>query len=211
MTVVFATPGWYFIYSRSGFILIPDDNADTPSLVLNSEKISERFGSYYIDVLASDQRIRVSSLYSLHGSQKITRTFCVVHCPALVHPLFAKEHAEIVAGQSIGAVFRRNGWHIAKHTVYFGEIEASADFAPVYDLMDGIAPTALAIHVYVMLVEKAGRRFRYAMLAEVHHPAYLNVEDLKATYCDDVVARQSGHIQKMVDLVKDRMRSAPAG
>jgi len=182
---------------------------DDSDLVLNSERIHETFGSYHIDVLQNDHRIRVSSLYSLHGDKKITRTFCVVHCPAVVRARFAKEHAEIVAGESIGAVFRRNGWHIAKHTVFFGDIEASDDFAPVYDLMGGIAPTALAIHVYVMLVEKAGRRSRYAMLAEVHHPAYLNVADLKATYSHDVVARQSAHVQKMVDLVKDQMRTVP--
>ena len=114
--------------------MVQDTNAEAYIDMLNSEKIREKFGSYNIDVLLSDKRIRVSSLFSVHEGKKITRTFAVVHCPAVVDVRFAKEHQAIVEGQSVGAVFKHNGWQIKKHPVFFGEIAASPDFAPVYDL-----------------------------------------------------------------------------
>jgi hypothetical protein len=42
--------------------------------ILNSERIEQTFGSYGIDVIASDALLRVSNLYSRHDGEKITRT-----------------------------------------------------------------------------------------------------------------------------------------
>ena len=187
--------------------MIQYNDAEASSLVLNSEKIIEKFGNYDIDVLQSDQRIRVSSLYSTHQGKKLTRTFSVVHCPAVVNTLFATEHQEIVNGQSIGAVFKHHGWHIEKRSVFFGEIEASPDFEPVYALMGNISPTPLATHIYIMIVKKQGAKFRYGTLAEVHHPKYLNISDLKTAYQQDRNKKMSLHVYKMVDVVKDMMKN----
>ena len=191
--------------------MIQQDSADASSLVLNSEKITEKFGSYDIDVLLSDHRIRVSSLYSTHQGKKLTRTFAVVHCPAVVNVLFATEHQEIVEGQSIGAVFKRHGWQIEKRSVFFDEIEASTDYAPVYALMGGIDPVPLAMHIYVMVIEKDGGKFRYGTLAEVHHPDYLNLRALKAVYLCEENKKISRHVYKMVRVVKEMMRTPLVG
>lgn len=184
-----------------------NQDTDKDKLLLNSERIKAKFGSYGIDVLQDRDRIRVSSLYSVHNGQKITRTFSVVHSPAVVDALFTEEYQEIVGGQSIGALFRRKGWHIEKHAMFLGEIEASIDYASVYQLMGGVTPTALAIHVYTLSVEKNRAKFRYGALAEIHHPDYFNLSELKAAYGQGDIRRHSGHIDKFLDVVKDKMRS----
>ena len=49
--------------------------------LLNSERIAQEFGSYGVAVLESDDRVRVSNLYSLRGETKICRTYAVVYYP----------------------------------------------------------------------------------------------------------------------------------
>jgi hypothetical protein len=176
-------------------------------LLLNSERIIKKFGSYGIDVLQDRDRIRVSSLYSMHEGKKITRTFSVVHSPAVIDALFAQEYQEIVEGQSIGAMFKHNGWHIEKQPVFFGEIEACEDFAPVYTLMGGIAPTPLAIHIYTLIVEKHTDKFRYGVLAEVHHPEYFRLSALKEAYGQEGMASVSERVREILGVVKDKMKS----
>ena len=54
-------------------------NAPSPERreLLNSERIAQRFGSYGIEVLESDGRVRVSNLYSNEQGGRICRTFAV--------------------------------------------------------------------------------------------------------------------------------------
>jgi len=147
--------------------------------LLNSERIERAFGSYGIDVLASDAATRVSNLYSVEGAEKICRTFAVTLYPTAVDPRFAEEHAAIAAGGSIGATFAARGWTVLKANRYFGEIGAPARLA---ELMQISAGTPLAVHVYVLDVVKDGARFEYATIAEAHHPQYLTLPDLPAIY-----------------------------
>lgn len=48
------------------------------SALLNSERIAQRYGSYGIEVLASDCGLRVSDLYSGEQTDRVTRTLAVV-------------------------------------------------------------------------------------------------------------------------------------
>jgi len=150
--------------------------------LLNSERIKQQFGSYGIDVLEDDGAVRVSSLYSTQGSQKITRTLAVVIYPADVPQQIQAEDQAIRSGGSMGEVFTRSGWQVEKENLYLGEIQACADFDEIYSLMGRIGRVNLAVHVYRLSVCRAGSCFAYAILSEVHHPDYLRLRDLREIY-----------------------------
>jgi hypothetical protein len=151
----------------------------------NSERIQQMFGSYAIEVLENDPGIRVSSLYSTHDGERVIRTFAVVAYPEIIEQAFSEEHAAIVSGQSIGTLFKNNGWVIEKHHQYFGETNTPSDL--FFDTRNsaGNLETRAAIHVYTLVVKKHGSCFRYASIAEIHHPEFLQIEDLSAIYGAD--------------------------
>ena len=157
------------------------------SPLLNSERIRQRYGNYGIDVLEQDERLRVSNLYSLEEGAKITRTLAVVLYPAEVPSDITAEHELIVAGGSIGQVFKERGWQVEKTVRYLGIIPASADFDEIYTLMGGITPADLAVLLYDFSVCNASGCFAYTTIAEVYHPDYLGQEDLRAIYGDQAV------------------------
>jgi len=157
-------------------------STETARPPLNSERIKQRFGSYGIDVLQDDGKVRISSLYTSQGGRKTTRTLAVVIYPGLIPVQIQREHQAIAAGGSMGAVFIQSGWSVAKENLYFGEIKASPDFDEIYSLMGGIGETNLAVHVYRLLVCRDGSCFAYATLSEVHHPDYLGLADLREIY-----------------------------
>ena len=74
--------------------------------LLNSERIAAAFGSYGVEVLEQDEQVRVSNLYSgAAGRQDLpdVRDRALSAAPSI--PRVSAEHAAIVAGGSIGAVF----------------------------------------------------------------------------------------------------------
>ena len=147
--------------------------------LLNSERIATVFGSYGVEVLEQDDAVRVSNLYSGDGADRTCRTFAVVRYASTVDPAVRAEHAAIVAGGSLGAVFEAAGWEVRKTHLSYGQRAASARLAA---LMQVDAGAALAEHVYVLDVEKDGRTVEYAALVEIHHPDYLKVAQLAAIY-----------------------------
>lgn len=146
---------------------------------LNSERIQQTFGSYGVEVLASGDRTRITNLYSVEGGARICRTFAVVRYPAVVDPAVAAEHATIVGGGSIGAVFAANGWRVLKTHLAFTELAATPRLANLMHVPPG---TRLAEHAYVLDVAKDGKRVEYAALIEIHHPDYLRRTDLERIY-----------------------------
>jgi hypothetical protein len=94
-------------------------------------------------------------------------------------PDLAAEHAAVVAGGSIGAVFAAAGWEVRKTHLRYDAIAATHRLAA---LMHVPAGTPLAMHAYVLDVAKAGRTVEYAALVEVHHPEYLSREQLAEIY-----------------------------
>lgn len=149
---------------------------------LNSDRIERTFGSYGVDVLQSDAKRRVSSLYSTAGADKTTRTYAVVEFPGEPRNAYSREHALIEAGESIGATFRDAGWTIDKQHLFIGEFEVPETYTNIGDLMQITLPETLATHVYLLNVSKDERSFNYATITEIHHPAYLNAADLKELY-----------------------------
>lgn len=149
--------------------------------LLNSERIERAFGSYGIEVIEHGDAQRVSNLYSTRNGARVTRTFAVVLYPEPdeVERAYASEHAEIVSGGSIGAVFERNGWTVRKHHRFFGTLESTPQLER---MMGGIPTRPLATHVYVLSVAKAGTEHDYATIVEIHHPEYLMLENVRRIY-----------------------------
>ena len=181
----------------------------TPSEVvsrplLNSERIAQEFGSYGIAILESDDSVRVSNLYSLHGQTKICRTYAVVHYPDDPDAEVFVEHREILSGQSIGAVFTRRGWAIEKVNRYFGELPASGRVA---GLMGGIVSQLLAVHIYDLVVSREGMSLTYATIAKAHHPDYLSIMELRGLYGDvsSAVAGTDAAREPMLALIRQKM------
>ena len=172
------------------------------SALLNSERIEQRFGSYGIEVLESGAEYRVSNLYSGTGAQRICRTFAVVRYPPRVDPAFAAEHAAILAGGSIGAVFARAGWRVEKRHLSFGTLAATGRVA---SLMHIAVDTPLAVHVYVLEIVKGQRRFQYAAIVEIHHPDYLRVADLRTIYGPPNSSGEEALLGTMLTVAKSKM------
>jgi len=150
-----------------------------PRELLNSERIATSFGSYGVAVLEQNDAVRVSNLFSGADDQRTCRTFAIVRYAEPSDPALRAEHAAIVAGGSIGAVFAAQGWEVRKTHLYYAERPASAKLASLMRIAVG---TSLAEHAYVLDVVKGGRAIEYAALVEIHHPDYLAVADLVTIY-----------------------------
>ena len=151
----------------------------TESVILNSERIEERFGSYGIEVLASEAGLRRSSLFSYDGKTKICRTYAIVQFVEESDDRYEDAHSKILAGGSIGATFRESGWNIRKNTLYIGTLQVPSSDTPVGGLMHLGDDANLAIHVYQLVLVRAGMAQEYATILEAHHPEYLSVEELR--------------------------------
>lgn len=158
----------------------------TVSLFANAltshERIEQRFGSYGVDVIESDGRRRVSSLYSLTDGEKVCRTYATVHFAMSIDPAFAAEHARVIKGQSIAAVFKSAGWAIGKRHKHLGETSLTGSNNPVLRLMKIRNPQQLATHSYVFEIARNHQSFEYAEITELHHPDYLTAAGLIDIY-----------------------------
>jgi hypothetical protein len=169
-----------YIVAVALLVQAPPSLAQAPGReLLNSERIAAAFGSYGVEVLEQDDQVRVSSLFSLSAEEKTCRTFAVVRYPSQIDPAVRAEHAQIVAGGSIGAVFAAHGWGVRKAHLSYAERSASSRLASLMHIDVG---TPLAEHVYVLDVVKDGRAVEYAALVEIHHPDYLDLDDLAGIY-----------------------------
>jgi len=169
----------------------PQTHAETHRPLLNSERIRQEFGSYGIEVVEQDDRLRVSNLYSLDSGVQTMRTLAVVIFPAAIPLPLQKVHGEITGGHSIGETLRESGWKVEKLNLYFGELAPEAGFDGVYAAMGDIAAAALAVHIYQLFVSRDGSRYLYATIAEVHHPNYQGLADLQSNYVAGMMVQGS--------------------
>ncbi len=179
--------------------------------LLNSERIAQRFGNFGIEVLVHDEELRISNLYSAESGRRICRTFALVSYPASVPRTLDREHRRIQGGESLGAVFKAHGWRIEKRHRYLGEMAMEPEFARLEQLMGGVTAPSLAVHVYEFSVTRGDTRFDYATIAEIHHPDYLTLADLRAIYAAGNPRR--ARIDPAVEVILETARrfwSAPA-
>ncbi len=156
--------------------------------LLNSERIKQRFSSYGIDVLNSENGLRRASLHSVENGSKVCRTCAVVRFDSVPADIIGNEHKQILEGASIGETFKTNGWTIYKETRYVGELQVPAESSAVLELMALGADSRLAIHAYRLLLKKELQTIDYATIVEAHHPDYLSKDELTALYLVDAPA-----------------------
>jgi hypothetical protein len=156
-------------------------------VLLNSERIEKRFGSYSMDVLASKAGLRRSSLFSVNDGQRVCRTYAVVQFADPLGEHCSDAHAKVLAGNSIGAIFRSHGWNVHKQTLHIGSLELPPGNQVICRLMQIDAPCKLALHVYQLLLAKDAQVLEYATIIETHHPDYLTESDLYELYEYDTI------------------------
>jgi hypothetical protein len=171
--------------------------------LLNSERIAAAFGSYGVEIVEQDAQVRVSNLFSGVGAGRICRTFAVVRYALQIDPAIAREHAQIVSGGSIGAVFAAQGWEVRKTHLRYGERAAPAKLAALMRVDVG---TSLAEHVYALDVVKDGRAVEYATLVEIHHPEYLAPADLAAIYGPAKDVDRRDLVERLLEIASQRTR-----
>lgn len=154
----------------------------TESVILNSERIEQRFGSYGIDVLASEAGLRRSNLFSYDGDTATCRTYAVVQFTEQLDDQYDDAHSRVLAGKSIGATFKESGWGIQKNTLYIGSIRLPASGTQVGELMRLNGAHDLALHVYQLLLVRDEQALEYATILEAHHPEYLTETALRELF-----------------------------
>jgi len=172
--------------------------------LLNSERIEEQFGSYGIEVLSSEPGLRRSALFSNENGIHTCRTYAVVRFIEKPDAIIGSEHAQILAGNSIGAIFKAKGWAIHKETLHIGTAGSDADNSHLTSLMRLKPGREVAMHVYRLLLQKEGRAIDYATIIELHHPDYLNPQDLRDMYpvdAESALAPQQVRELKTLSLV----------
>ena len=171
------------------------------SELLNSERIEERFGSYGIEVLSEQPGLRKSALYSGHGNERTCRTYAVVRFVDATDAKIDSEHEQILAGDSIGAIFKAGGWAIRKETLHIGAAELPAAGGEIVTSMRLKDPSEVAMHVYQLLLRKDDEAIDYATISEFHHPDYLNLADLRTLYQVEANKRlPPGQVRELLEL-----------
>jgi len=156
--------------------------------LLNSERIQSCFGSYGIEVLSQGGNLRVSSLYSLDGEQRVTRTLAISKFASELPDSLEDAYQAIRAGASMGATLESAGWRVVKHQRYLGELALSKASACLSSPPELQVQQRLAVQVYDLYAKREHETIRFALLAELHDPRYLTLPDLQHIY--SATARQ---------------------
>ncbi|MGI9235180.1 MAG: hypothetical protein ACR2RD_16220 [Woeseiaceae bacterium] len=175
---------------------------ETEPALLNSERIQQRFGSFGIAILRAETGLRRSSIFSWHGKNQVCRTYAVVRFAEQPVEWYREEHAKVLAGNSIGAIFRSHGWDVHKQTLHIGHLSLPDKGSSIAELMQLDDESELAMHVYQLLLVRQEQVFEYAAIVETHHPAYLTEADLRDLYeFDASTALSSPAISELTSLV----------
>ena len=174
----------------------------TETVLLNSERIERQFGSYGIDVLASEAGLRRSSLYSAENSDRMCRTYAVVRFTDDPDTSYSPEHAKVLAGNSLGEVFKANSWAIHKQTLHIGSFVIDEPVSEISQLMQLGKKRTLALHIYQLLLARDDQVFEYATIIEAHHPDYLTQSNLLDIYhYDDSESLTAGSLADLIALI----------
>ena len=170
----------------SGPAYSESSSAEAPSALLNSERIEESFGNYAIEVLNQNTDFRLSNLYSKEDDVQITRTLALVDFLDPVPEQLMPLHQQVMDGESLGVTFKNAGWNISKENLVFEQIDTTSFGQAAKSLMHIEGEQSLALHVYLLKLSKdeQNQSFDYAMIAELHHPDYLNLDQLNQIYGD---------------------------
>jgi len=174
--------------------------------LLNSERILQKFGSYGVEVIGQNLGVRQANLYSEDESGRTTRTFAVVQFENEMSQAVLAIHEQILNGSSIGSTFKENGWEVVKTSQIIEELDLDQLESPVAQSMRLEPPQTLALHIYEFAVSNGqDAHITYALIAELHHPVYLGLDELHDLYQlndsqmnSDAVNRLKLHISELL-------------
>jgi hypothetical protein len=126
--------------------------------------------------------LRISSLYSLDGEQRITRTLAISEFAREMPEDLQPVYQSIQDGASMGSSLEAAGWRVEKRHRYFGEVPISNAFRCMSGLPESDSNQVLAVQVYDLYVARGQQKIRFALLAELHDPRYLTLPDLRQIY-----------------------------
>jgi len=183
-------------------------STDLSDKLLNSERIADRFGNYGIDVVSQNEDHRISNLYSEAGGVRTTRTVAVVDFLPPTHPSISDLHESVLSGQSLGATFKKNGWKVSKINIALESVHINDSTKKVQSWMHLVGNIDLAMHVYLLRLSKDSTDLEdsididYAVIAELHHPEYLDLASLKKIH------GEPGRFSNITEILTNSIRSA---
>ena len=141
---------------------------------LNSDQITQKFGSYGVEVLAQTPAMRVANLYSKHDGEKICRTLAVTRFNEPTPPALKEADSLIRSGESIGLTLRSQGWAIEKNVA----AQCSIPPGPAFQALAGNAQfrDVLSVRVYTLTANDGEQHTDYAAIAEAYHPDHIILE-----------------------------------
>ena len=184
------------------FILLScNNNIESKNTLLNSERIEQKFGSYGIDIVQSDNQSRVSFLYSLDPNNKNKKNY---HTLAIVKFRETRKvstiHERILNGGSIGKSFKKEGWDIDK-TNHQMMVISNPDKLLFKSWLKQINNENLALHFYELNVKSKNYYYLYAEILEIHHPEYLGFNDLTEVYNLDEETQNNEKLLSMLNFI----------
>ena len=184
------------------FILLScNNNTESKNTLLNSERIEQKFGSYGIDIVQSDNQSRVSFLYSLEPNNKNKKNY---HTLAIVKFKETRQvsiiHEKILNGGSIGKSFKKEGWEIDK-TNHQMMVISNPDKLLFKSWLPQISDENLALHFYELNVKTENYHYLYAEILEIHHPKYLGFNDLTEVYNLDEETQDNEKLLSMLNFI----------
>ena len=144
-------------------------------------------------------------IFSSENNDRIGRTYAIVRFTDDPHTSYGPEHAKVLAGNSLGEVFKSNGWSIHKQTLHIGSFELDKSESEIAELMQLTDTSTLSLHVYQLLLAKDSRVFEYATIIEAHHPDYLSPKGLLAIYhYDNSESISASSLAELIELVTSK-------
>ncbi len=185
----------------------PPSYADLRPL-LNSERIERACGSYGIELLETGP-IRVSNLYSQENGRRVCRSLAIVLFSHSIPEELMMPYQEIRRGSSLGSTLKKAGWTVDKRHQFFGETAAGNRFRELANLEGHPEDTKYAIHIYTLWAVKGNTRHPFSTIAEIHHPKYLELKDLKGIYQAELIGNLEADSEdlEMIALAKSASES----
>jgi len=183
----------------AGTALSQSHEQNKPEQPLNSERIFQQFGSYGIELINQEDDFRQTSLYSEDEHGRITRTFATVKFLEPMDSVIEPLHKQILKGASIGSTFKGAGWQINKFGLLVDELVVTPS-NQIFGLMRLSRAQPLALHLYLFSVSKENiTPSNYALIAELHHPDYLRINQLGEIYNDSMDLPQEGTLKNQIN------------
>lgn len=173
--------------------------------LLNSARIELKFGSYGVQILAQDKAtgIRLSSLYSEHEDEKITRTIAFTQYEANINDKLRMAHKEILAGGSIGSTLKKYGFDVNKDLFFKGLVEDIPD--RLQNLMH-TQERAFATVIYNLVAKKGNHYYPYCTIVEVYSTEFLTLVEVDQIYPEPIPGNVNPqNVFDAIDII-DRMK-----